>query len=171
MVCLSGTNGQTTVASATPPRPIDLPHVQYTDTTADVSWQYTGGVVQSYIVKYSLFRSNWFNSWTLTVPGTQRSVHITGLQPRTAYLVQVAVQNDHGVSEFGPLAFFFTDEGPTSPASQQPVSEAASHPVLTPSRFTSLPPSWHPTTPPSRQTRTPPPRSTPPPRDTSPTSV
>lgn len=77
-----------------------------------MSWVFPGGTVDTYLVQYvPLGGSSSFDSpnvMSKTVPGTQTSVTIDGLQPSTWYTLRVAVQNGNGLSDFSPETRFIT---------------------------------------------------------------
>ena len=86
------------------------PDVRVSGPAALVTWVSPGGIIDVYTVQYVLSEEGFIsiNVVNATVIGTHTSLRISGLQPLTSYLLRVAVQNEHGVSDFSPVVSFST---------------------------------------------------------------
>lgn len=117
--------------TAAPRRPLNAPTVgQQTDTTAQITWEHPGGNVDSYIVQYEQTGRSHANNITGVM---ETSVLITGLQASTWYDVQVATQNENGVSSFSPSGTFITSGTSTPPPRfTPPLTFPTKPPRLTP---------------------------------------
>ena len=83
-----------------------------TESSAMLTWQFPGGVVDYYVIGYVLAQdSEGFassNATIMTVNGTQTSAIVGNLSPGATYKFRMAVVNSHGTSPFSECGIFQT---------------------------------------------------------------
>lgn len=97
-----------------PDTPQDVKVVEYTSRNAKISWTapYSGNSqITEYILQYKEEKDRWHHKTAnVTVPGTETSVTVRGLQPVTTYHFRVSAANSLGKSESSPYVRVNTDE-------------------------------------------------------------
>lgn len=104
--------------SVLPQEILDHPEVVYTDSMAVVTWEHPGGTVDAFVLQYMLHGGSFntpmaSNVRSFSVDGSQTSVGVVNLQPRTRYQFRVAVQNGNGISAFSPVVVITTNPSPS----------------------------------------------------------
>ncbi|XP_043402695.1 angiopoietin-1 receptor isoform X5 [Chelonia mydas] len=87
-----------------PPSPDNIKIFNITDTSAIISWSTAAGQsISSIIISYKIYGKAEYNHIDVTIKNTTiTQYHLKGLEPNTAYLVQISAQNNIGLSNPNP---------------------------------------------------------------------
>ncbi|XP_038257931.1 angiopoietin-1 receptor isoform X8 [Dermochelys coriacea] len=87
-----------------PPSPDNIKIFNITDTSAIISWSTAAGQsISSIIISYKIYGKAEYNHIDITIKNTTiTQYHLKGLEPNTAYLVQISAQNNIGLSNPNP---------------------------------------------------------------------
>nr|XP_014431078.1 angiopoietin-1 receptor isoform X3 [Pelodiscus sinensis] len=90
----------TTTALGIPPSPDNIKIFNITDTSAIISWSIAvGHSISSIIISYKIHGEAEYNHIDVTIKNTTvTQYHLKGLEPNTAYLVQIIALNNIGMS-------------------------------------------------------------------------
>uniref|UniRef100_A0A8D0HT43 Angiopoietin-1 receptor n=1 Tax=Sphenodon punctatus TaxID=8508 RepID=A0A8D0HT43_SPHPU len=94
----------TTDALEIPPAPDNVKIFNITDTSAIISWSTTEGhSIFSIIIRYKILGKTEHNHIDITIKNTTiTQYHLKGLEPNTAYQVEISAQNNIGASSSNP---------------------------------------------------------------------
>ncbi|XP_032639797.1 angiopoietin-1 receptor isoform X3 [Chelonoidis abingdonii] len=89
-----------TYSDRIPPPPDNIKIFNITDTSAIISWSTAvGQSISSIIISYKIYGKAEYNHIDVTIKNTTiTQYHLKGLEPNTAYLVQISAQNNIGPS-------------------------------------------------------------------------
>ncbi|XP_073201652.1 angiopoietin-1 receptor isoform X11 [Lepidochelys kempii] len=93
-----------TYSDRIPPSPDNIKIFNITDTSAIISWSTAAGQsISSIIISYKIYGKAEYNHIDVTIKNTTiTQYHLKGLEPNTAYLVQISAQNNIGLSNPNP---------------------------------------------------------------------
>uniref|UniRef100_A0A8D0HIF5 receptor protein-tyrosine kinase n=1 Tax=Sphenodon punctatus TaxID=8508 RepID=A0A8D0HIF5_SPHPU len=93
-----------TYSDKIPPAPDNVKIFNITDTSAIISWSTTEGhSIFSIIIRYKILGKTEHNHIDITIKNTTiTQYHLKGLEPNTAYQVEISAQNNIGASSSNP---------------------------------------------------------------------